>query len=133
MAIGLSNVETRKVKKSATKRNAPETPKPTQKSRMATVLIENSAKALDTLTTTQPVPREQKMKSNSSGELNSLWMVWSNQVAGVESESLVLTIARQWMELEQLVFDIVKENLLKELHKTAFGLKINERVQRARS
>lgn len=143
MAIGLSNVETRKVKKPAAKKaeaGKPEAARPVAKSRMATTLIENSAKVLNTLAddtvkqptsktattaTAQAAPlKERKEKNASSGELNSLWLEWSNRVAGVEPESFAIFVARQWMELERLVFDLVTENVLKELRKTAFGLKI---------
>ena len=116
MAIGLSNVETRKVKKPSTKKaesSKPDAARPTAKSRMATIA------------TAQAAPlKERKERSASSGELNSLWLEWSNRVAGVESESLALFVARQWMELERLVFDLVTENVLKELRKTAFGAKV---------
>lgn len=143
MAIGLSNVETRKVKKPSTKKaesSKPDAARPTAKSRMATTLIENSAKVMNTLAddtvkqpnsktatiaTAQAAPlKERKERSSSSGELNSLWLEWTNRVAGVESESLALFVARQWMELERLVFDLVTENVLKELRKTAFGAKV---------
>ena len=116
MAIGLSNVETRKVKKPSTQKaesSKPDSARPTAKSRMATIA------------TAQAAPlKERKERSSSSGELNSLWLEWSNRVAGVESESLALFVARQWMELERLVFDLVTENVLKELRKTAFGAKV---------
>lgn len=116
MAIGLSNVETRKVKKPVAKKaesGKPEAARPVAKSRMATIA------------TAQAAPlKERKERSASSGELNSLWLEWSNRVAGVESESLALFVARQWMELERLVFDLVTENVLKELRKTAFGVKV---------
>lgn len=137
MAIGLSNVETRKVKKSAPKSQDNEreksSQKPPQKSRMASILIEDSAKALDAVSAAPKMPRESGSRLQSSGELNSLWLAWSTQVAGAEKESLVLSLARQWMELEKLVFDVVKESVLKELHRTAFGIKIKERVQGTRS
>lgn len=140
MAIGLSNVETRKVKKPSEKKA--EGTKPLVKSRMVTTLIENSANAMDKLSTTSadlsnltPPPaavsapaRERKDRVSSSGELNSLWLDWSNRVAGTERESLTLRLARQWMEIERFVFDLVTEDVLRELRKTAFGVKVVSRV-----
>jgi hypothetical protein len=139
MAIGLSNVETRKVKKPSAKKaesRKPDTARPVAKSRMATTLIENSAKVMNTLSSApaaQAAPlKERKERSASSGELNSLWLDWSNRVAGVQPESLPLLFARQWMELERFVFDLVKENVLRELRKTAFGVKVVSRIDRYR-
>jgi hypothetical protein len=137
MAIGLSNIETRKVKKPSAKKaesRKPDAASPVTKSRMATTLIENSAKVMNTLaapTVTAPL-KERKDRASSSGELNSLWLDWSNRVAGVEPESLPLLLARQWMELERFVFDLVKENVLRELRKTAFGVKVVSRIDRYR-
>lgn len=141
MAIGLSNVETRKAKKPAEKKTEPrirgpgivDTAKPVAKSRMATTLIENSAKVMNSLAApASPAPlKERKDRNASSGELNSLWLEWSNRVAGVESESFALLIARQWMELERFVFDLVTETVLKELRKTAFGVKVASKVDSA--
>lgn len=145
MAIGLSNVETRKVKKASVKKS--HEPKTSAKSRMASTLIENSAKAMDTLSndstetvlvakppvvrTTEPAPiKERKHKASSSVELNSLWLEWSNRVAGVEPESVTLLLARQWMEIERYVFDLVTENVLRELRKTAFGAKVVSKVEK---
>jgi hypothetical protein len=139
MAIGLSNIETRKVKKPSAKKaesRKPDTARPVAKSRMATTLIENSAKVMNTLSSppaAQAAPlKERKERSASSGELNSLWLDWSNRVAGVQPESLPLLLARQWMELERFVFDLVKENVLRELRKTAFGVKVVSRIDRYR-
>jgi hypothetical protein len=142
MPIGLSNVETRKAKKTSVGKS--DAAKPLAKSRMATTLIENSAKALDTLTTTaipstsvpsnasaavvQAPTKERKEKTSSSAELNSLWLDWSDRVAGVELESVALLLARQWMEIERYVFDLVTEKVLRELRKTAFGAKITSKM-----
>lgn len=145
MAIGLSNVETRKVKKTSVKKS--EAAKPLAKSRMATTLIENSAKALDTLSspvalstsvlsTSAPAAvaaplKERKEKASSSAELNSLWLDWSDRVAGVQPESIAFIFARQWMEIERYVFDLVTENVFRELRKTAFGTKAVSRIKKA--
>ncbi|MBN8540682.1 MAG: hypothetical protein J0L82_09885 [Deltaproteobacteria bacterium] len=140
MAIGLSNVETRKVKKASVKKS--DEPKPLAKSRMASTLIENSARVMDTLSnetnaqpsavrTAEPAPiKERKHKASSSAELNSLWLEWSNRVAGVEPESVTLLLARQWMEIERYVFDLVTENVLRELRKTAFGAKVVSKIEK---
>ncbi len=140
MAIGLSNVETRKVKREKNKES--ESKKLNAKSRMASTLIENSAKAmgaLSVISATEEAPlvsnvatsvKTKKERTGSTGELNSLWMDWSTQVAGVEAESLALVIARQWMEIERFVFELVTDSVLRELRKTAFGARVVSQLKK---
>jgi hypothetical protein len=53
-------------------------------------------------------------------------------VAGVQPESIAFGFARQWMEIERYVFDLVTENVFSELRKTAFGVKVTSRVENYR-
>ncbi len=97
MAIGLSNVNNRKAKRTST-----ETP---------TLEKVVGSPNLNDAWSTRGLAREgrsaQRERNVSTGDLNTLWLDWTTCVTGTETPNRVLRTVRRILDLETFVFEFL--------------------------
>jgi hypothetical protein len=107
MAIGLSNVNGRKAKRTtAPKRSVDDAPNPAEP-----VELKSGGDAWSTRGLAREGRSARKERASASGDLNMLWLDWSNFVGGAETSSRMMRAVRRILDLEMFVFDFLVYDL----------------------
>ncbi len=114
MAIGLSNVNGRKAKRTA-KPRAANVAGESYSSRAIVAGEAAEIKPAGDAWSSRGLAREgrsvRKERSHAAGELNTVWLDWSNLVAGTETSSTLLKTVRRILDLEMFVFEFLVYDL----------------------
>lgn len=106
MAIGLSNVDKRKVKRTQTTR----TPEASKSAALA-VELKTETKASHEAWSTRGLAREgrsvQRERKLVSGDINTTWMDWTACVTGTETSTRLMRTVRRLLDLESSVFEFL--------------------------
>lgn len=109
MAIGLSNVNSRKVKRASVSE------KPAATGVDAAVELKTEPKISTDAWSSRGLAREgrstQRERKTAGGDLNTLWLDWTTCVAGTETSSRVLQTVRRVLDLETFVFEFLVYDL----------------------
>ncbi len=104
MAIGLSNVNSRKAKRTSAENPAVEK-----------IELKIDTKNSNDVWSSRGLAREgrsaQRERNISSGDLNTLWLDWTTCVTGTETPNRVLRTVRRILDLETFVFEFLVYDL----------------------
>lgn len=112
MAIGLDNVNNRKVKRSSVK-NSPNAPAEAPAPAIAapTKPSSSSGDAWSTRGLAREGRSAQRERKTVAGDLNILWLEWTSCTTGSETPNRLLRTIRQVLDLENFVFDFLVYDL----------------------
>lgn len=106
MAIGLSNVNSRKAKRSSTGKSSS-----SDGSQAATPAELKSSEAWSTRGLAREGRSARRERGTTSGDLNAVWLDWTSCVAGTETPNRVLQTVRRILDLEMFVFEFLVYDL----------------------
>ncbi|CAN5575525.1 hypothetical protein BH10BDE1_BH10BDE1_32930 [soil metagenome] len=107
MAIGLSNVNGRKAKRTTSAKTVAEPiPKAAEP-----VELKTGGDAWSTRGLAREGRSARKERASSAGDLNTLWLDWSNFAGGAEASSRMMRTVRRILDLEMFVFEFLVYDL----------------------
>ena len=111
MAIGLSNVNGRKAKRSTPKKAVVKTEEPVSITAAEPIELKQPHTEAWSTRGLAREGRSTRRERSISGDLNPLWLEWTECVAGGETSTRVMRTVRRILDLEMFIFEFLVYDL----------------------